>query len=520
MQEFVKNIDMSNFDDNDVLLIVFNSLPYNRREIIEAWINTPRDKQYSYLIAPPDGLQIYDAQGKALDTQWEGVEDESYPVAEMHARAFPFYCRRHRVFFDTEDIPAGGYKIFKVSSIDYENTSDTEWTDSISRTSTILKGPYTLENEYLHLEINPNGTFDLIDKRSGRKFEQLNYYLNSGEQGNYWVNKKPMFNKTYSSRGCSAEIWSEENGPLQATLASRITLSLPEHISKAGSKRSNATVEMKITTKVTLRKGQDFVEVGVNFENRHKDHYLKVMFPTGISKAEYTWSGGHFTVDKRAIRPQGPTEKTVWPDMGTLPQNNFIDINDGNYGLAFINDSFTEYEVIDNEERTVAFSLLRSVKNWICTERIGSDYPSQKQGQCLGEYNYRYAIKPHTGSCFDADIPTASMCFNIPLQPVQTRRHQGRLPQNMCKLFEIENRALQFSALKKAEDRDTFVLRLYNPAESEQDSIISFNRRVEKVWLANLNEKRIKELSVAKNGCVSIVADPQKILTIEFSVDN
>ena len=41
IQELTKRIDISNFSNEDVLLIVFNSLPYERSEIVEAWVNMP-----------------------------------------------------------------------------------------------------------------------------------------------------------------------------------------------------------------------------------------------------------------------------------------------------------------------------------------------------------------------------------------------------------------------------------------------------------------------------------------------
>ena len=57
-------------------------------------------------------------------------------------------------------------------------------------------------------------------------------------------------------------------------------------------------------------------------------------------------------------------------DMATLPQNNFVDVSDGSVGIGFLNDSLTEYEVLDRSQRTVALSFLRSVRNWICTETL------------------------------------------------------------------------------------------------------------------------------------------------------
>jgi len=117
MQELVKKIDLRKFDEDDVLILVFNPLPYARRDIVEAWINMPHEETHDYFIAPPDGIQMVDAQGAAACTQNHGYTVENYCVCELHTRAFPYKCRRYRVFFDTGEIPACGYKVFKAELI-------------------------------------------------------------------------------------------------------------------------------------------------------------------------------------------------------------------------------------------------------------------------------------------------------------------------------------------------------------------------------------------------------------------
>jgi len=540
MQDLVRRIDMTRCRDEDVLIVIFNPLPYPRREIAEAWINmpdtVPRNPNWPF---DPEGLVLFDASGRAMSTQWEGRTPETYCVAELHTRAFPYNCQRHRVFFDTGTVPACGYKIFRVGSIDEAGWDETGAEnrdsprarfarlgqslllrmDSHARTGTLLAAPNVLENVFLRVEMNPNGTFDLTDKRLGRTFWGLNYYEDRGEHGDYWVNDRVMFDKTYTSLGCAAQLWSEESGPLQATVVSEITMRLPVRGNKEQNRRGDELADLTIRTAVTLRAGEQHVEVNLAFENRHEDHYLRVLFPTGLSKATHADAGGHFTVDRRPIRPQGPTADTVWPDMATLPQDRFLDVTDGAVGLAFLNDSLTEYEVLDNAERTVALSLLRGVRNWICTEtRVGASFPDQKGGQCLGHHAIRYALLPHAGDWSQANIPVAAELFTVAPRLVQTRAHQGSLPPNETSLFAIDNPALCFSTLKKAEDRNTFVARLYNPTGRTQKGRVRFHSAVTRAWQITLNEKRERELKVTRQHDIAFSAGPHKIVTIEVKM--
>jgi len=519
MQELVRRIDLGAFSERDVLLVVFNPLPYARREVLEAWVTLPAPGPNTDWPSSPQEPHVFDASGRALDMQWQGRTDELYCVAELHTRAFPYHCHRHRIFFDTGEVPACGYKVFRVGSRAEVRGAAVATNDSQSRTGTLLAAPNVIENEHVRVEMNANGTFDLTAKGLGRTYKGLNYFEERGEHGDYWINSRPMFDQVHTSQGCAARIWSEESGPLQATLVSEVTMNVPRQGNKEKQRRGADLAELTIRTAVTLRAGAEQVEVNVSLDNQIEDHYLRVMFPTGLAEATHADAGGHFIVDRRAIRPQGPTADRVWPDMATLPQNNFVDVSDGETGIAFLNDGLTEYEVVDNAERTVALSLVRGVRNWVCTEtRVGSDWPSQKGGQALGRHEIRYALYPHAGTWETANVPLAAELFNAPVRPVQTRAHTGALPGKAASLFRIDNPALRFSALKPAEDRKSYIVRVYNPTDSPQKTRLGFATPIARAWTTNLNEKRLDELRITKDNQVAITAEPKKIVTVEVKM--
>jgi len=516
MQKLIRDIDLSGFKADDILLVVFNPLPYERSEVIEAFVTTPKNLSGTQTHADDMGfLQVYDAQDSAHATQWEGVEDVNYCVAEVHARILPFYAKRHKLIFNTGQVPALGYKVFRLGRNEEIRPTQIEWSDNQACTGSILKSPYVLENEYLRVTTNSNGTINLIDKTSNKEYRNLNYYEDRGEHGTYWVNYKPMNQKIYNSLGCNARIWSEESGPLQATIVSEIELILPTHGDKAGQKRGDNEKPLIIQTRYSLKAGARQVEVEVRFDNQHEDHYLRAMFPTGFTAVQTADAGGHFYVDQRPIRAQGPTKESKWPDMATQPHQSFVDISDGHRGIAFMNDCLTEYEVLEDEERTVALSLLRAVKTWIVTGHVGSDFPSQKGGQCLGKHTLRYAIRPHQGNWQNGNIPAASEELNVPLIPVQTNPHKGKLPTDDLSFLQIENKALRFSALKKAEHSNSFILRLFNPGNKTVESIIKSYFGIKNAWLINLEEKREQKIKISDDHSIKISAAPFKIISLE-----
>jgi len=91
-------------------------------------------------------------------------------------------------------------------------------------------------------------------------------------------------------------------------------------------------------------------------------------------------------------------------------------------------------------------------------------------------------------------------------------------------LIEVRPRHLIVSAIKKAEARDSMILRFYNPFSSAEkaqiyvSSLIQFNS----VYLCKINEERIEQdaLPFAKNDdgsfLIKLNAAPKKIVTLEF----
>ncbi len=518
MQHLVKKIDLTPFNTDDVLLVVFNPMPYPRRDILQAYVdmpdNAPKNRNWRPY-APSEALTVYDDAGTPVPTQWHGFTSKTLPVAQLHSRALPFNCLRHQLLFDTGTLPPAGYKVFKVGPIAPVGQTPTPANDEAARTDTILKAPNVLENQHLRVVMNPNGTFDLTAKALQHTFPNLNYYEDRGEIGDYWTNHRPMNDQIHASIGASARIWAQNAGPLQASLVSQVALQLPQNADKTQQQRSEKLHNLTIKTTITLRHDAEQLDVDVTFDNRCKDHYLRAIFPTNLTNATHAAAGGHFNVDVRPIRPQGPSEHAVWPDMATQPQQRFLDLSDGQIGLAFIHDCLTEYEVLDNTQRSVALSLLRAVRSWICTEtRVGSEFPSQNGAQMIGQQHYHYALKPHTGDWQTANIPLAADLFNAPCPIVQTRKSTGHLPTSDHSFCQIDNNQLRFSTLKQAAEHNAWIIRLYNPTPDTQTANLRLAHTIQNAYLTNLNEDRTETLT-PQNNTLTIDAPPHKILTIE-----
>ena len=234
----------------------------------------------------------------------------------------------------------------------------------IARTAT------SLENEYLKVDVRPDGSLDLTDKVNGQRFEGMHYFEETGDCGDYWAYYPPYNNQTFTTRQAPCRAWLEDNGPLSATIAIEWKMEVPAFAHydqipvKADSKRASQNVIMTITSRVSLALGSRRLEIKTTIDNTAQDHRVRVLLPTGI-KTDAADAAGHFNVDRRPVIPLRDKEGQFYPEMQTAPQQIFVDVSDGRHGLAVVNDSLTEYQLMDDPQHTLALTLFRAMRNRI-----------------------------------------------------------------------------------------------------------------------------------------------------------
>lgn len=514
--QFLKAIDLRRFDSKDILLVIFNPTGRKRRDVIKVALDIPRE--YNLW-----DFSIEDCHGNEIDIQHLARKEELVPVHDPDARPWAFKVDRHAFFMDTGELPAGGYKVYRLVPGALFDRSAVNWPPTrMSDGETLLKSGNTMENEYLRVSLNDNGTFNLTDRVTGKEFQDLHYFEDTGDVGDYWITYPPYQNRTYTSRNIVARTWVEEAGALSTTIGIETRMLLPAHADRpesgvsGDSRRSSDEKILTAVTRITLKRGYRRLDIKTTVENTVEDHRFRVLFPTGI-QAKHSSAAGHFTVDKQPVIPQKDANGMFYPEMQTLPQQTFVDISDGKTGLAFINNCLCEFEAMNDEERTLALTLFRSVRNGICTGMCcQAVFPDQKGGQMLGTHEFEYSIYSHSGDWEQANVYDEALNFNIPILAIQTRRHEhGSLPLELS-LYELDSDKLVMTAFKKAEDRNSFILRCFNPSSEQAEGVIRTHAEVNRAYLTNLNEERQSEMPVTRGHEVAITAGGNKIVTVEL----
>ncbi|HDK26859.1 MAG TPA: hypothetical protein ENG48_07215, partial [Candidatus Atribacteria bacterium] len=203
----------------------------------------------------------------------------------------------------------------------------------------------------------------------------------------------------------------------------------------------------------------------------------------------------------------------------TAHNSGFIDINNGEYGLAILNKGLPEYEIIP-DNNTIALTLLRCV-GWLSRGDLkykkGNAGPSfaTPEAQCLGEHNFFYALIPHQDIWAKAHISQKTKQYKTKILTQQLKNQQGNLPGSFS-FIQLEGKYLEISAIKKHEFEDKLVVRVYNPTDRETSGKIKLGFDIHKVYLGKLDESYKEELPY--NDGVEIVLKPKEIKTIIFEV--
>jgi alpha-mannosidase len=183
--------------------------------------------------------------------------------------------------------------------------------------------------------------------------------------------------------------------------------------------------------------------------------------------------------------------------MRAFPQQAWVNLEDERGGLCLMNRGLTEYEVSEDESRTIGMCLLRTAPMKICTEFRTPTYdPDQEGGQCLGHHVAEYFIYPHTGGMANGRIATVADQYNTPLRVLQTAPHVGSVPANGS-LLEMDQSPIRLTAIKRAEvDAGSWIIRLNNPGQESAKARLTFAQELIDVWRVNLMEDAIEQVPV------------------------
>jgi alpha-mannosidase len=445
-----------NTQGTGVPVVVFNSLSWPRKEVIETEAQLPVTTRQ---------IEVVDASGKSVPSQLLKLDSETN--------------RAHLLV--QASAPAIGYKTYYVRAA-----------NSLTPASLVKSSSDMLENEFVRLRVDPKTgcVTSLFDKRSNTESlapaetdtggpkdsicgNLLQAFRDKPKQWDAW-NIDADFEKEHWDLTQADEVKLIESGPLRAIIQ------VKQHF-------QNST----FVRNLTVTAGNPRVDVRMIVDWHEKHVLLKVGFPLSAHNQKATFEIPYGSIER-------PTSRNTPAEQGKfeVPALQWGDISDASHGFSLLNACKYGYDAKGNVLR---LSLLRS-----------PEWPDPHADEGLHEFTY--SMYAHPGTWKEAETVRRGYELNYDLLPMQTTKHPGALKDEHS-FLEVRPENVVLTAVKKAEDDGSFILRFYEWAGKESDVRIVLPAGSQSASETDLMERPVGDLTL-QGGTVTVHTKPYEIKTI------
>ncbi len=348
--------------------------------------------------------------------------------------------------------------------------------DGAQKKQGVCYGADYMENKFVRVAFNKNGTFNVTDKASGKVLEGQNAFFEIGDSGNEYE-FFPM---------------GEEHNTLQDAAAVSVFNADADKVTfRVVNKLLQQNGEfVEIESLVSLFAESGRIQVAVTFENACTNHRIRADFAWAHAYPTHN-SAGHFDITSRVNEPW---EKWTAPYH---PHRTFEFVErlseDGDGMILGVRGNH-EYEV-DRTTGHTQLTLVRGVGilgDWFDFYTFDS--------QCLRKVTAEYSVEFYTQGN-RANAVDSAYAFNRPRLYAFAGNGKGEAAQSG--VIAVEGEVIA-SCLKQSDSGET-VLRVFNPYEC--DKVVKFDREVQ---ITDMKEThcgcKITEMTVAA----------KKIITVKF----
>jgi alpha-mannosidase len=449
-----------NTQGDGIPVVVYNSLSWPRTDVVELEAQLP---------APAQRVEVVDSTGHIALSQLLKLDPETH---------------RARLLL-LASIPPLGYTTYFVHAA----SSKAPATESKLKASAD-----TLENEFIRVKIDAaSGCMtSLFDKRSQTEAlapaetdtggpknricgNLLQTFVDKPKQWDAW-NIDADFEKQHWDLDHADEVKLLESGPLRAVIQ------VKNHF-------QNST----FVRDITMYAGVPRVDVKTRADWHEKHILLKVAFPVSAHNDKATFEIPFGSVQRPTTR-NTPAERAQFE----VPAERWADISDAKHGFSLLNDCKYGYDAKGNVLR---LSLLRS-----------PEWPDPHADE--GQHDFTYSLYPHGGTWQEAE--TIRRGYELNYQPVSftAEKHEGALSAEYS-FFQVQPDNVIITAIKKAEDDDSLILRFYEWAGKTTDVKLHVPPAAQQASDADLMEKASASLPL-ENGVVTVHTGPFEIKTVRL----
>ena len=507
-------------NDADMTFTVINTLPQKRKDTVIVKTYVPGGK---FAIIDENGNDVDYTIIKSRDLT-DYVLSQTIMLDPSRKFYVPDQVLEVTMAIKANDVPALGYVQY---SIDTKKDSHKETADK-----------KVLENKYYTIEVEENGSLTIVDKANNVTYKNQGILVENGDDGdsfNYSPPRKDM--EVFSNESkCTVKI---SGSDIYDQAEIHFDMVVPADLDERAEGKVSVTMPVDMT--VALRKDSKVIDFNVKVDNKGLSHRLCVLFDSQIVSA-FNYADQQFGLIKRpnyyekemklymesmnnkTEKKAGIQELANWandqstwqePPISIEPTQSYVSLTDGKTGIAVIPQGVREYEVLDDSK--IRLTLFRTY-GFMGKENLiyrpgrasGERIIETPAAQLLKEMEFNFGFTSYAGDINDSDIDTLAKQYNTNMEVYTYAEFlNGRLifsqreidgeNAKIHSLFETEGN-LVVSAVKKAEEDDGYIIRLYNGKDHKNlDDKIKFNFDIKEAYYTNLKEEKTEEIKIENN---------------------
>lgn len=507
-------------NDAEMTFTLINTLPQKRNDTVVV-------KTY----IPGGNFAILDEKGNKVDyTVIESRDLTDYVLSQTikldPSRKFyvPSQVLEATIAIKTSDVPAFGY---------VQYTLDTKGNSAKN-----LEKKNTLENEFYAINVEEDGSLTITDKENNVTYKNQGVLVENGDDGdsfNYSPPRKDL--EVFSNKSeCSVEV---SGSDIYDQAVIKFNMVVPKDLEERA--EGKVSVNLPITMTVALRKDSKVIDFNVHVDNKGLSHRLCVLFDSQIVSS-FNYADEQFGSIKRPnyyekemklymASAENKTEKktgvqelanwandqSTWqePPISIEPTQSYVSLTDGKQGIAVIPQGVREYEVLD--DHMIRLTLFRTY-GFMGKENLiyrpgrasGERIIETPAAQLLKEMDFAFGFTTYASDINEANVDTLAKAYNTNIEVytyaeflngrlIFSQREIEGTKESRYSLFETENK-LVVSAIKKSEDNDGYIIRLFNGKNHENISdTIKFKFDVKEAYYTNLREEKTEDIKVENN---------------------
>lgn len=338
----------------------------------------------------------------------------------------------------------------------------------------------TIENAYYRVVFENGDIVSLIDKRAERelvkagcKLNRLNFHEDFPHTYDAWEINKYYEDKTY---GCDEVLPAE----------------IVNEGARAGLKITKRFGKSTICQTIFLYNEDERIDFVTSVDWNEEHILLKAEFPFDIHTNEASYEIQYGSVKR-------PTHSnTSWDEARfEVCAQKWMDVSEENYGVSILNDCKYGYGA---DGSTITVTLLRS-----------PTHPNPVADK--GHHEFVYSLLPH--NCSLAESATVQESYKLNAKPVccEINAQSGSLPDEFS-FVSVNSENVMIETVKKAEDDDGIIVRLYEYRNRRENIRIDFGFDVQSAFVCDLTETEQGALQITDN-TVSFDIKPFEIVTLK-----